>query len=133
MPWFYNSRTGAFAEEAGILGFFSTLQSHLGLGWHQYATKQQMLDAIKANHWPPPNNHPSNPIGKTIVGSVEAGSKVSLSGIGIHGDLRHFTLRAVEVLLGAVLIIVALESVMKETGAQNIVQGVKKYGKLVAK
>lgn len=56
-----------------------------------------------------------------------------LNALGIHGDLRHFTLRVVEVLLGAILVIVALEEIMKQTGAPNIVQGVKKYGKMVAK
>lgn len=75
MPWFYDSRTGAYAEEAGILGFLSNLQAKFGLGWHQYASQADMLAAIKANGWPAPNNNPSNPIGKTVVGSAESAVK----------------------------------------------------------
>jgi hypothetical protein len=74
MPWFYDSRTGSAAEEAGALGFLSNLGSKLGLGWHQYATQADMLAAIKANNWPAPNYNSTvaNPVGKTVVGSVQA-------------------------------------------------------------
>lgn len=51
--------------------------------------------------------------------------------LGLHGDFRHLMLRVVEVVLGGILVIVALEEVMKATGSNNIVQGVKKYGKMV--
>lgn len=134
MVWFYNSISGSVIEEPRL---GDTIQAHLP-GWHgPFGTKQEALDFYAANKaknpgWAQPSGF-LGAVGNTVKHGVTSAAGAALGGIGIHGDLRHFTLRAVEVLLGAVLIIVALESVMKETGATNIVQGVKKYGKLVAK
>lgn len=127
MPWFYDSRTGAFAEEAGVLGFFSNLQAKFGLGWHQYATQQDMLNAIKANHWPPPNNNPSNPVGKTVVGSAEAaaGTVPGFLGRLQNGELWQ---RVAEVVIGGVILVVAAKGMMP-AGVQRGVSSVVKTGK----
>lgn len=123
MPWFYDSRTGAYAEEAGVLGFLSTLQSKFGLGWHQYATYQDMTAAIAANHWPPLNNNPSNPVGKTVVGSAEAATGTSgLSGLGLHWPgADTFLSRALKIVIGGVLL---LAGILKMTGADKAALGV---------
>lgn len=119
MPWFYDSRTGAFAEEAGVLGFASTLQSHLGLGWHQYPTQAAMLAAIQANHWPPPNNHPSNPVGKTVVGSVESAVPATFS--LVFGNTSGLLVRVLKVGVGLVLLIAGA---LKISGAGKTLQQV---------
>ena len=84
MPWYYDSRTGAAAEEAGVLGILSTLQTKFGLGWHEYATQADMLAAIKQNGWPAPNYNStvSNPVGKTVVGAAESAAS---GGAGTSG------------------------------------------------
>jgi hypothetical protein len=119
VAWFYDSRTGAYAEEAGVLGFLSNLQAKLGLGWHQYATYADMTAAIAANHWPPLNNNPSDPIGKTAVGSAEAAG--AATGItGFLGDLssRNLWLRVAKVVVGLGLIIIGIVHL---THAQNLI------------
>jgi hypothetical protein len=122
MPWFYDSRTGAYAEEAGALGFLSNLQAKLGLGWHQYATYQDMVNAITANHWPPLNNNPSNPAGKTVVGSLE-GAKNSLGFLQALFT-RANAVRLAEGVLGLVLILIAAAELGKGTAVGNIVKKV---------
>lgn len=122
MPWFYDSRTGAYAEEAGVLGFLSNLQAKFGLGWHQYATYQDMVNAISVNHWPPLNNNPSNPVGKTVVGSVE-GANTSLGFLqGLF--TRANTIRLAEGILGVALILVAVAELGKGTAIGNAVKKV---------
>ncbi len=133
MPWFYDSRTGAYAEEAGVLGFLSTLQSKLGLGWHQYATYQDMINAIKANHWPPLNNNPSNPVGKTIVGSAEAaaGPGGILSGFTAHWPgADSFLVRALKVVVGGLLLVAG---VVKMTGTTDRLAALGPAGMAVSK
>lgn len=158
--WIYDSRSGDVAQETGIMGLLGSGFVHLGIGWHgPFNSLQALVNFYNQNQsknpgWVPPQlgTYLAKNPGLTGVtpamqqaagakakilnqagGTLGAAANTSLGGIGVHGDLRHFTLRAVEVALGAILVIVALEAVMKETGANNIVQGVKKYGKLVAK
>jgi hypothetical protein len=61
----------------------------------------------------------------TGVDAVASGWKLAFG-----GDLRKLMLRIAEGLIGGILIIMALESAMKETGTGNIVQAAKKYGKV---
>jgi hypothetical protein len=119
MPWFYNSRTGAFAEEAGALGFLSVLGSKLGLGWHEYPTEQAMDAAIAQNHWPPPTTNPANPIGKTAVGSVEAGAPTAFR--LVFGNTTGLLGRILKVGVGLVLIIAGA---LKITGAGKTLEQV---------
>jgi hypothetical protein len=123
MPWFYDSRTGAYAEEAGILGFLSNLQAKFGLGWHEYATYQDMTAAIAANHWPPLNNSPSNPVGKTVVGSAEAAAGSSGLG-GLHlswPGADTFLARSIKIILGGILLVAGI---LKLTGADKATLGI---------
>ena len=156
--WIYNSRSGDVALETGVMGLLGSGFVHLGIGWHGPFPSLQALvnfyDQNKQSGWVPPligrylKDFPSltgvtpemrqdasatQKIKNQAQGTAGAAAANVGGAIGIHGDLRHFTIRAVEVVLGVVLVIVALEAVMKETGATNIVQGVKKYGKMVAK
>lgn len=106
MPWFYNSRTGAYAEEAGVLGWLSVLGSKLGLGWHEYPTEQAMYAAVAANHWPQPTTHPSNPAGKIAVGSAEAAAKgVPTAFHLVFGNTGGLLGRALKVIVGLVLML----------------------------
>lgn len=156
--WIYNSRSGDVALEQGVFGLLGSAFTHAGIGWHGPFNSLQTLvnfyNQNKQTGWVPPliqrylkdfphltgvtpdMRQDASALQKAknqTQGSASAAGNASLGGIGIHGDLRHFALRTVEVMLGAILIIVALEEVMKATGTTNIVQGVKKYGKLVAK
>lgn len=158
--WIYNSRSGDVAQETGIMGLLGSGFVHLGIGWHgPFSTLQGLVnfyDQNQANNpgWVPPQlgtylakNPGLTGVSPAMQGAAGAKAKIlnqaggtagavanaSLGGIGIHGNLRQFTLRVVEVVVGIALVIAALESVMKQTGAPNIVQGVKKYGKLVVK
>lgn len=122
MPWFYDSRTGAYAEEAGVLGFLSNLQAKFGLGWHEYATYQDMVNAINANHWPPLNNNPSNPVGKTVVGSLQGAT----NSVGFLKALftRQNAIRLAEGILGVALILVAVAELGKGTPVGNLAKKV---------
>jgi hypothetical protein len=127
MPWFYDSRTGAYAEEAGVLGWISNIGSKLGLGWHEYATKAEMYAAVKKNHWPPPTTDPSDPIGKTAAGSVESTAAGNLLGIQLPSFLQIG-----EVLVGAILLFVALNS-MTNGGAQQAATVTRQVAKRAVK
>lgn len=134
MVWFYNSISGSVIETTR---FGDTIQAHIP-GWHgPFGTKQEALDFYARNKarnpgWAQPSGF-FGTVGNTVKHGATSAAGAALGSVGIHGDLRQLALRTVEVILGALLIIVALENVMKETGATNIVQGVKRYGKTAGK
>lgn len=105
-------------------------------GWQSangFATKAQAQAVANRYNALPAGQRSTG--GKVLAPSVARLPKLPnpLNALGIHGDFRQLALRVVEVILGGLLIIVALENVMKETGANNIVAAAKKYGKVVAK
>lgn len=123
MPWFYDSRTGAYAEEAGVLGWLSVLQSKFGLGWHEYPTQSAMLAAIRKNHWPAPNNHPSNPVGKTVVGGAESSAAGNLLGLQLPSLMQ-----VGEMVAGGIMLFIALNA-MTSGGAGRVVRTVRKVAR----
>jgi hypothetical protein len=93
--------------------------------WHGPYPTEDAAKAVQAPKQQSPN--PAN----DFVNAVQ-NSNLPGYALGFTGDLRKFALRLAEGLIGAVLIILALEEMMKSTGATNIVQAVKKYGKVAA-
>jgi hypothetical protein len=91
--------------------------------WHGPYPTEDAAKAVQASEQQSPN---------PVNDAVNAVQNSNLPGytLGFTGDLRKLMLRIAEGLIGGILIIMALESAMKETGTSNIVQAAKKYGKV---
>jgi hypothetical protein len=127
--WFYNSYTGQVIEDTDrVTALGDMLRTKTGTGWHYYASQIDMLNAIQANKWPPPQyqNSIGGNIGNApkIAGGV-LGNVFSLSGGPADAN---FWIRLGEGLLGIILIAIGIEKI---TGSANaITNAVRKVPKL---
>lgn len=121
MAVFYNSHTGLWAQyslglnpadDASFLGYEALL--HEGIGWHEYSSVAAMDAAVSKNKWPTPTT--STPTaakqGATQAVNAAAGSL----GLPTFSNLRDFVVRAMKVVIGAMLIIIGINSLMKDQG-----------------
>ncbi|HEV2244907.1 MAG TPA: hypothetical protein VGR98_27985 [Streptosporangiaceae bacterium] len=123
--WFYNSHTGqVILDTDAITAAGDMLRTKTGTGWHYYASQIDMLNAIQANNWPPPQYQ--NSIGQNIANAPKIaggvlGNLFSLSGGPFSAN---FWIRAGEVVLGLILLAVG---VAKLTGAVPLATKVAGY------
>jgi hypothetical protein len=136
LPYFYNNHTGLYAIESGVLAVPYESELHLGLGWHEYATVQQMNTAVKLNNWPGPFlQGAGNPTG--IAGQItgETGGTISaaasnaanITGLPAIGDFfnrltqANTWVRVGEVVAGLILLYVGVNALTRDTAVGNAV------------
>lgn len=122
--WFYNSHTGQVIEDTdAITAAGDMLRTKTGTGWHYYPSQIDMLNAIQANNWPPPQYQ--NSIGQNIANAPKQvpglGNLFSLSGGPFSAN---FWIRAGEVILGLILLAIG---VARLTGAVPLATKVARY------
>lgn len=122
MPWFYNSYSGEAVKESGPAATLYYAALHTGTGWHEYATKNAMLAAVKAHGWPAPTSSIIQGVDNAVTGTIT--SAVTSAIEGAFQGLGHFTVgvtgttgllgRVLKVVFGGVLI---TAGIMRFTGA----------------
>jgi hypothetical protein len=123
MPFFYNSSSGSTVEEAGVLGFLGTLQTNFGIGWHEYASYDDVLAAVKAHPgWPAPTGQftrraVSNTLGADVPGAKQVGD-ISGGLAGVDAFLSEVSsaslwVRVGEVIAGLILLGIGLNAMLK--------------------
>jgi hypothetical protein len=143
VTYFYNSRTGSFANESPPAAQYFILEAdlHEGVGLHAYGSMQAMLADIQKNHWPPPNanaaagnpGHPGTP--------SQALNAAGLGGIAAIGDFfnrltqGNTWLRVGEVIAGLLLLYLGANALFRNTAVGDTVQSttnkVRSVGKYV--
>jgi len=122
MAVFYNDHSGAYhtanqslnpAAEADFLAYEALL--HAGIGWHEYSSVAAMNAAVAAHPgWPKPTSNLAKATGQA---AQQAGNAVTNSlGLPTFSNLRDFAVRAAKVVIGALLIIVGVNSILKQQG-----------------
>jgi hypothetical protein len=110
--WYYNTSSGDLANEGGPLGTIVGLlnTNTPGLGWHELHIPGTATEAHAAA--------PTTSTGKALL--QQAGSTVggagSLLGLPQLSNLRDLMVRTVKVVIGALLIIIGVNSLLKQQG-----------------
>jgi hypothetical protein len=134
--WFYDSHDGN-AYQVNILAWvglqylYGLFGTKTGTGIHEYSTQADMESAIKANHWPGPyingTNNPSGLLGQE--GESAAGTAQSAAGNLLNlpqfQNTRDFTMRAVKVVGGLMLLFVGLNMLAEDTVDVDVLTAVK--------
>jgi hypothetical protein len=119
VAFFYNSHSGEEFQESGALGDLQSIEDHLGLGWHEYATQADVLAAVKANGWPAPTTSATTGLGNDASGAakdVTSGATSALTGLFPQfTNTRDFTSRAIRVVAGLMLLGIGLNMLVKES------------------
>jgi hypothetical protein len=125
MTFFYNSRSGGYANESPPAPqyFDYEAQLRLGLGWHSYGSFAEMLAAIKQNNWPPPQPDSVGLRANAVSGTPGAVANNAVSDVIGNVNASNLIVRIGEILLGIVLIGVGIA---KLTGTANIISTVAK-------
>jgi hypothetical protein len=120
--WFYNSSTGqVILDTDAITAQGDKLRVAVDPAqWHEYATNADMLAAIAANHWPPPQYQ--NSVAQNLANAPKQVPGNPLQGLQAIGqffsDLAATAtwLRVAKVVLGGALLLFGLAHM---TGASN--------------
>jgi hypothetical protein len=127
MPWFYNSHSGEAAEESGPAAVAYEAALHLGIGWHEYTTQQDMLAAIQANGWPAPTGVAGGVanLGTQAASGAASGIGNALGLPSVNGAaLRPLMVRVMKVIAGLLLVAVGVVQLAHPEKALAAVRGV---------
>jgi hypothetical protein len=126
MAVFYNDHSGAYhtanqslnpVAEADFLVYEGVL--HTGTGWHEYSSVAEMNAAVKAHPgWPAPTSNLAKATGQAAQQAASAAGNAVTNSLGLpkFSNLRDFTVRAVKVVVGALLIVIGVNSLLKSQG-----------------
>jgi len=124
MAWFYNSFSGELTSASGFDALAYEAAIHTGTGWHELkisASATEAQAAAEAVKEDPKGTKPTTSISQgaqnTVGNAAKNAINISLSGLFPKlSNTRDFVVRAVKVIIGALLIIVGVNSLMKSEG-----------------